>query len=124
MTTDESMTTTIRMPFHKDRPELGHQSVTALVPPELVTPLPDSPGVSPALEKELAMWTAQVVLASEYELREATWWITRDIAVVRQRGLLHDCDNCRAGVAWAEAAMDVDSEIVAAVGYLSWCERA
>lgn len=126
MTTDEQMTTTIRIPVgHRDKPEYGHQFATMLVPPELVTPLPDSPGMSMALEAELTLMTSTIMLATKLLLREATWWVTRDPAVVRQRGLLHhDCDNCRVGVEWAEATMAADPDAVVAVGYLSWCERA
>lgn len=121
---EDANTTTFHIPIVRNlfRPETGYDTVVALVPADQVAPRPASPGIDPRIQI-MASHLARAQAAEMGEgLRESHWWITRDPEVVIQRGLMHDCPTCRAGVDQALAHMRDDPEAVAAVGLLSWCE--
>lgn len=122
---EDANTTTLHIPIVSNvhKPELGFDTVIALVPPEQVAPRPASPGMDPRIQvlaSRLAIGQARDMGEG---LRESHWWITRDPAVVAERGLMHDCPTCRAGVDQALAHMNEHPEAVVAVGLLSWCDQ-
>lgn len=122
---DESMTTTLTIPFSKEmlKPETGVETIIAMVPEGLVSPRPATPGSNEELSLELLRLTAKAAQMMSLGVRIAVWYITRDPAVVEQRGEGDRCPTCRAGVDQALAHMRDDPEAVAAIGILSWCAR-
>lgn len=121
---EDADTTTLHIPIVSNvhKPETGYDTVIALVPPAQVAPRPASPGMDPRIQV-MASHLARAQAAEMGEgLRESYWWITRDPEVVAQRGLVHDCPTCRAGVDQALAHMREHPDAVTAVGLLSWCE--
>jgi hypothetical protein len=122
---DPSMTTTLTIPFAKEmfKPETGVETIIAMLPRELISPRPQTPAANPEVSLELLRLTAEASGLIGLGVRIAVWYITRDPAVVVQRGEGDRCPTCQAGVDQAISRMRDDPEAVAAVGILSWCER-
>jgi hypothetical protein len=122
---DESMTTTLTIPFAKEmfKPETGTETIIAMLPDELVSPRPQTPAANPEVSLELLRMTAEASQMMNLGVRIAGWYKTRDPAVVEQRGEGDRCPTCRAGVDQALSFMRDDPNATAAVGILSWCSR-
>lgn len=120
---DESMTSTLLIPFakHLHKPETEYDTVIVAVPADLVPPPPASPGIEPAMGLHLLARTHECAEMMANTVREAQWWITRDPEVVKQRGEGDRCPACLAGVDQALTAMRNEPGVVMAIGRLSWC---
>lgn len=122
---DEQRTTTLTIlgsGVKMRQPETGFDTVILIVPEELATAPPETPGANPHLGIYLAGVAEEQAMRMRESLRMSGWWITRDPEVVKQRGLAHDCTTCRAGVDQALAHMREHPDAVMAVGQLSWCQ--
>lgn len=119
--TDDERTTTITIPSTRMiYPELGADTVMFRVPDDMVTKPPGSPGASPDLMLLLIAMAQKMARDMGENLRMSGWWVTRDPEVVKERGILHDCDDCRQSLADALAEMEADGDVVMAVGVLSF----
>lgn len=120
-----SDTSTLMIPMRSQmfKPETGYDTVILEVPAGLVPEPPEYPGANPKTSLLLLKTAIDMAELMNEGLRMANYWITRDPEVVRQRGLMHDCADCRAGVDRALAAMAANPKVVIAVGQLSWCDK-
>lgn len=119
--TDNEKTTTITIPTTKiGLPQVGIDTAILRVPADLVSPPPKTPGENPQISLICAGIAQQMARDLGVQLRMSGWWVTRDPDVVKQRGMVHDCEDCRTALASALAEMDQDGDVVMAVGLLSF----
>lgn len=118
----DTSTLIIPMRGQMHKPETGYDTVIAQIPDDLVDAPPKQPGGNPKLSMHLLQLAVESARNLGEGLRLANYWVTRDPEVVKQRGLLHDCPTCRAGVDRAVAEMKEHPGTVMAVGQLSWCQ--
>lgn len=122
---DESMTSTLMIPFqrHIFEPEIKKDMVAIPIPDGMAPPPPESPATNPQISLFLLGALQETQEREGMWLRLANFWVTRDEQVVTQRMLGDGCPECLQGIATVLTAMRELDDHVVAVGELSWAAR-
>jgi hypothetical protein len=101
--------TTFKFPAETDAPPSGFDSVIAVMPSEFYVQIDDGEPAFAAVQfaRYVRDLSEDQARRMGERLHHAEWINTRDPEVVRQRGLMHDCDECRA---WVEKALSLIAE--------------
>lgn len=107
-----------------DLPTTGYDSMIVKVPKHIYRSEPGGGRVTDEHEVLMAaaMFTYKACKSLGETLHHADWWVTGDAAMIQEKGLMHDCVSCRAGVDQALALLRDNPDAEFMVGCLYWAQ--